>query len=109
MNSEPSYTTSLQSSTLLFSSPYEPDANSRAHAVRLLREASTAGVVAAKHQLGLAIIQNPDLAHSSNEAVLLLNEAAADGFWKSSVVLGILSRDGRGMAKIVRQPTIASE
>jgi len=78
---------------------YEPDANSRTQAVRLLREASSAGVVAAKHQLGLAIIQNPDLAHSSNEAVLLLNEAAADGFWKSSVLLGILSRDGRGIAK----------
>ncbi len=78
---------------------YEPDANSRTRAVQLLREASSAGVVAAKHQLGLAIIQNPDLAHSSNEAALLLNEAAADGFWKSSVVLGILSRDGRGMAK----------
>jgi hypothetical protein len=77
----------------------EPDANSRDRAIRLLRESAGAGVVAAKHQLGLDIVHNPDLARSPNEAISLLEEAASDGFWKSSVVLGILSRDGHGVPK----------
>jgi uncharacterized protein len=77
----------------------EPDANSRDRAIRLLRESAGAGVVAAKHQLGLDIVHSPDLARSPDEAVTLLEEAASDGYWKSSVVLGILSRDGRGVPK----------
>jgi TPR repeat protein len=77
----------------------EADANSRDRAIRLLRESAGSGVVAAKHQLGLDLVHSPDLARSPNEAVTLLEEAASDGFWKSSVVLGILSRDGRGGPK----------
>ena len=77
----------------------EPDAASRDRALRLLRESAAAGVVAAKHQLGLEILHKPDLARTPNEAVMLFEEAASDGFWKSSLVLGILSRDGSGMAK----------
>jgi uncharacterized protein len=77
----------------------EPGAGSRDRSLRLLRESAAAGVVAAKHQLGLAILHRPDLARTPNEAVALFEEAASDGFWKSSVVLGILSRDGNQMAK----------
>jgi len=77
----------------------ERDATSRDRALRLLRESAAAGVVAAKHQLGLEILHNPDLARTPNEAVMLFEEAASDGFWKSSVVLGILSRDGLELAK----------
>jgi TPR repeat protein len=77
----------------------EPDATSRDRALRLLRESAAAGVVAAKHQLGLEILHKPDLARTPNEAVMLFEEAASDGFWKSSLVLGILSRDGRELAK----------
>lgn len=77
----------------------EPDATSRDRALRLLRESASAGVVAAKHQLGLEILNKPDLARTPNEAVKLFEEAASDGFWKSSLVLGILSRDGRELAK----------
>lgn len=77
----------------------EPDSAGRDRAVGLLRESASAGVVAAKHQLGLEIILHPDLTRTPNEAVSLFDEAAADGFWKSSVVLGILARDGREMAK----------
>ena len=39
------------------------------------------------------------IAHAPNEAIKLLEEAASDGFWKSSLVLGILSRDGREVTK----------
>ncbi len=77
----------------------EPDATSRDRALRLLRESAAAGVVAAKHQLGLEILHKPDLARIPNEALMLFEEAASDGFWKSSLVLGILSRDGRELAK----------
>jgi TPR repeat protein len=77
----------------------EPDSTSRDRALRLLRESAAAGVVAAKHQLGLEIIHSPGLGRTPNEAVTLLEEAASDGFWKSSVVLGVLSRDGREMAR----------
>ena len=77
----------------------EPDGASQGRAVRLLRESASAGEVAAKHQLGLELINRPTLAHAPNEALMLLEEAASDGFWKSSLVLGILSRDGREMAK----------
>ena len=77
----------------------EPDAVNRDRAFQLLRESAAGGVVAAKHQLGLEILHRPDLARTSNEAVTLLEEAASDGFWKSSVVLGILSRDGIQMER----------
>ena len=76
-----------------------PDSASQDRAVRLLRESAAGGNVAAKHQLGLEIINRPNLAHAPNEALMLLEEAASDGFWKSSLVLGILSRDGREVAK----------
>jgi TPR repeat protein len=77
----------------------EPDPTSRDRAFRLLRESAAGGVVAAKHQLGLEILHKPGLARTPNEAVALFEEAASDGFWKSSLVLGILSRDGQELAK----------
>jgi uncharacterized protein len=76
-----------------------PDPADQDRAMRLLREASAAGSVAAKHQLGLEIIRRPDLSHSTNEPIQVLEEAASDGYWKSSAVLGVLSRDGKGVAK----------
>lgn len=76
-----------------------PDQASQDRAMRLLREASAAGSVAAKHQLGLEMIRRPDLSRSPNEPLQVLEEAASDGYWKSSAVLGVLSRDGKGEAK----------
>jgi uncharacterized protein len=63
-------------------------------AAKLFRESAAAGYVAAKHQLGLLLVRNPALAASPLEAVDLLNEAAAAGNWRSSVLLGVLARDG---------------
>jgi hypothetical protein len=76
-----------------------PDQKSRDRAIKLLREASSAGSVAAKHQLGLELIHKPGISRSPNEALTVLEEAASDGYWQSSVVLGVLSRDGKGVAK----------
>ena len=77
----------------------QPNQTGQDRAIRLLREASAAGSVVAKHQLGLQILRKPELSLSSNEALRAVEEAASDGYWKSSAVLGVLSRDGRGVAK----------
>src|SRR5205814_348855 len=66
-------------------------------AIKLLRESSGAGMVAAKHQLGVILVKKPELAASPQEAPALLKEAAEAGEWRSSVALGLLSRDGMGV------------
>ena len=64
----------------------------------LLRDASSKGFVPAKHALGLMLVNHPNLASTPQEAIESLGEAAEAGTWKSSAVLGILARDGRGVA-----------
>ncbi len=80
--------------TLLF------DAKDHPHDLRaaaaLFRESAAAGYVPAMHSLGLLLVRNPDLAQSPGEATNLLNDAANAGNWKSSILLGILARDGAG-------------
>jgi TPR repeat protein len=61
----------------------------------LMREAVAAGFVPAMHGLGMLLVNHPELTTSTDDPLSLLNQAATDGTWKSSVVLGILSRDGR--------------
>jgi TPR repeat protein len=68
-------------------------------AAMYLRQSSDAGYTLAKHSLGLLLVNHPDLPQSPGEAKSLLEEAAAGGSWRSSVVLGILYRDGRGVPK----------
>ena len=77
----------------------QPDLAGHQRAIRLLRESAAAGYVAAKHWLGIQLIGTPDSSRSPNEGMALLEEAAAAGFWRSSMALGILSRDGDGTAK----------
>ncbi len=64
---------------------------------KLWRQAANHGFVPAKHELGLLLAKHPELATSSHEAITLLTDASEAGTWKSSVVLGVLARDGRGM------------
>lgn len=71
-------------------------------AAALLRESAQAGFVPAMHSLGLQIVSRPELGKSPDEAFSLLTRAAHAGTWKSSVVLGILCRDGRPTAKDYR-------
>jgi TPR repeat protein len=66
-------------------------------AIKLLRESAGAGFVVAKHQLGVLLVKRPDLAASAQEAPALLKDAAEAGEWRSSVALGVLSRDGMGV------------
>jgi TPR repeat protein len=64
-------------------------------AAKLLRESVKGGFVAAQHSLGLLLINHPDLPAKQNEAVNVLQTASEEGVWKSSVVLGVVYRDGK--------------
>jgi len=63
--------------------------------MELLRDSAHAGYLPAMHQLGLFIVRDPAIAASPTEATDFLEEAAANGSWQSSALLGILARDGR--------------
>jgi hypothetical protein len=63
---------------------------------KLLRQSAHAGFVPAMHALGLLLTTHPELANSRQEARPLLETAANAGSWKSSVILGVLARDGVG-------------
>jgi TPR repeat protein len=66
-------------------------------AASLLRQAADGGYVPAMHSLGLLLVNHPELKQATpQESRILLETAAKAGSWKSSVVLGILARDGRG-------------
>jgi uncharacterized protein len=68
-----------------------------ARAIKLLRDSAKSGFIAAKHELALRIVRQPRFTSTPHEALGLLQEASSEGFWKSTVVLGALYRDGRGV------------
>jgi uncharacterized protein len=63
----------------------------------LLRPSAADGYIPAIHSLGLLLVNHPELATSPQEGSSLLETAANAGYWKSSVVLGALARDGKGV------------
>ncbi len=66
-------------------------------AAKLFRTSVQGGYVPAMHALGLLLLKHPDLAKSSREALPLIETASYAGNWRSSMVLGILARDGNGV------------
>jgi TPR repeat protein len=62
---------------------------------KLLRLSAATGFVPAIHGLGLLLVNHSDLPQAQEEATNLLMSSAQAGYWRSSAVLGILSRDGR--------------
>ena len=66
-------------------------------AAALLRSSASDGYVPAMHSLALLLINHPKEEQTNREARSMLEAAAAAGEWKSSVVLGILARDGKGV------------
>lgn len=68
-------------------------------AATLLRESAEAGYVPAMYQLGLLLEQNPKLAAHPGEATGFLNDAANAGSWTSSMLLGVLARDGEDVTR----------
>ena len=65
-------------------------------AVSLMRRSTADGYVPAIHSLALLLINHPQEEQTSGEARSLLETASSAGEWKSSILLGILARDGRG-------------
>lgn len=65
-------------------------------AAEFLRLAADAGYVRAMYSLGLLLVNHPELKQSPQQSRTLLETSANAGNWKSSMVLGILARDGRG-------------
>jgi TPR repeat protein len=82
--------------TFHLASLFLSDKSSRHKEAELLREAARAGYVPAMLSLGHLLVDNPELSKSQEEAMTLLEKSAAAGTWRSSVILGIVARDGRG-------------
>lgn len=76
---------------------YQGDAATRdtEKALALLRFSAGKGYVPGKHALGLFLVNHPELEQSLQETRQVLEEASNAGNWKSSILLGILARDGR--------------
>ncbi len=68
-------------------------------ALSLFSASASKGYVPAMYGEGLLMLNHPELGGSLDEAVRLINAAAEAGIWKSSLVLGVLARDGRGQPK----------
>ncbi len=66
-----------------------------AKAVSLLRESAQSGYVPSMHSLGLLLLNHPELEQTTNEALTSVQTAAAAGEWRSSILLGIIARDGK--------------
>jgi uncharacterized protein len=62
-----------------------------------LRTSAADGYIPAIHSLGLLLVNHPRLAASPQEGPSLLETSANAGYWRSSVVLGALARDGKGV------------
>lgn len=68
-------------------------------AIKLLRDSAKSGYVPARHELALRLVRKPEFISAPQEALEQLQEASTQGFWKSTVVLGVVYREGRGVAK----------
>lgn len=66
-------------------------------AAKLFREAAKDGLVPAQFALGLLLVNHPELPAQEGEAIYNLQNSSDAGIWKSSVILGVLYRDGRGV------------
>jgi len=77
----------------------QPDQGDEERAIKLLRDAAKTGYVAARHELALRLVRKADFSSAPQEALEQLQEASTHGFWKSTVVLGVLYREGRGVSK----------
>ena len=62
-----------------------------------MRESAAQGYVASMHSLGLLLVNNPDFKSQPAEEIDWLTRAATSGSWRSSIVLGVLVRDGQGI------------
>jgi TPR repeat protein len=66
-------------------------------AAQYLRDSVAAGYVPAMYALGLLLVRVPNLTLPQDHPMALLREASEAGSWRASMILGALSRDGRGV------------
>jgi TPR repeat protein len=66
-------------------------------AAELFRFSSGKGYVPSKHSLGMLLVNHPDLGMRDEDAPGLLKQASLAGNWRSSLLLGVLERDGKGV------------
>lgn len=77
----------------------QPGHGDEERAIKLLRDSAKSGYVPARHELALRLVRKSEFNAAPQEALDQLQEASSQGFWKSTVVLGILYREGRGVSK----------
>lgn len=65
-------------------------------AVELLKKAASADYIPAMHALALLYIRNQQLGKTPADVMPLLEKASDAGYWKSTIMLGVLERDGKG-------------
>lgn len=65
-------------------------------AAAYFRSSAEGGYVNAMHLLGLLLVMHPELPRTPDEVEKLIVTAAQSGFWRSSLLLGIMARDGTG-------------
>ncbi len=66
-------------------------------AAQFYRESAATGYVPAIYALGLLLIRVPELTQPQDRPVAMIQEASEAGSWRASMILGVLSRDGRGV------------
>jgi TPR repeat protein len=67
-------------------------------AVSYARYAARRGYVPGKQLLGWLLVNHPELAQADGEAREAVEEASSQGNWRSTVLLGVLARDGKNAA-----------
>lgn len=78
----------------LFYHIYDPQHHPVAETIDLLRHSSESGYVPAKYSLASLLLKQPEPGRSSQEPIVLLQEASDAGDWKSTETLGDLALDG---------------
>ncbi len=68
-----------------------------AKAAGYLRQSAETGYVPAIHSLALLLVHHPEFAKSPQESQHLLEYGEGAGYWRSSLLLGVLARDGNGI------------
>jgi hypothetical protein len=67
-------------------------------AAEYLRRSAQGGYIRAMYVLGFVLVNHPEIPQKyPNEGVDMLTRAAEAGQWEASALLGVLTRDGRGM------------
>lgn len=68
-------------------------------AIGWFRKSVDGGYIPAMHELGLLLVNHPDLPQKPGEAASLLRTASEAGMWRASAALAAVERDGKSIAR----------